>query len=43
MDPRKDMEGRNKGMDAFVCNVMLLVLGGCFLKSMKVLTLGIVL
>ena len=43
MDPRKDTEGRNKGMDAFVCNVMLLVLGGCFLKSMKVPTQGIVL
>lgn len=43
MDPRKDKAGRNKGVDASVCNVMLSVLGGCFLRSMKVPTLGIVL
>lgn len=43
MDPRKDKEGRNKGIGAPVCSVMLSVLGGCFLKSIKVPTLGIVL
>lgn len=40
---KKRQGSRNKGVDASVCNVMLSVLGGCFLRSMKVPTLGIVL
>lgn len=43
MHPRKDKEGRNKGVGAAVCSAMLSVLGGCFLKSIKVPTLGLVL